>query len=111
MIQLGIRQSRDQPVSKPRSNSYPQDIHQESIYHLIPKVYEAPSKPDLYRSMYAGQARREYKAHQKKAASMGPLKVPREEPQNFLKSHVREQRASLFQLSIENFTLFSFLHQ
>ena len=92
MLQLGVRPSRDSVVAKPRSHSYPSDIRQENVQHLIPKHHVAPPKPDLYKSMYAGQARREYKANQKKAASMGPLKVPREEPGAFLKAHTRDER-------------------
>ncbi|KAJ3348946.1 hypothetical protein HDU91_006447, partial [Kappamyces sp. JEL0680] len=63
----------------------PADPLHENVYRLIPEVYVAPPKEQRYRSQFADQARKEYKEDVKKAASMGPLKVPLPPKAEFLK--------------------------
>jgi hypothetical protein len=69
------------------------DVHQESIYNLIPKVYIAPPRPPRHRSVYAGLAREEYKSSQvKPAGTIGPAEATKVSPKQFLKKHTNEQK-------------------
>lgn len=63
----------------------PSDPLLENVYRLIPEEYLPPPKDARYRSQFASQARKEYKANVKSAASMGPLKVPLPPKTDFLK--------------------------
>ncbi|KAJ3254036.1 hypothetical protein HK103_007575 [Boothiomyces macroporosus] len=63
----------------------PADPYLESVYSLIPEEYIAPPKEKRYKSHYSTQARKEYVSDTKKAASMGPAKVPLPAPSHFLK--------------------------
>ncbi|KAJ3276005.1 hypothetical protein HDV01_006175 [Terramyces sp. JEL0728] len=70
----------------PRSSiPVPADPFSESVYALIPEVYIPPPKEKRYKSQYSDQAKKEHVAVTKKAASMGPVKVPLPAPSNFLK--------------------------
>lgn len=72
--------------NSPRNTvTIPSDPLQENVYRLIPEVYIPPPKENRYRSQFADQARKEYKADCKKTASMGPLKVPLPPKTEFLK--------------------------
>ena len=72
--------------STPRNTvSIPSDPLMENVYKLIPEEYLPSPKDQRYRSKFAEQARKEYKANVKPAASMGPLKVPLPPKTEFLK--------------------------
>jgi len=63
----------------------PSDPFQESVYNLIPEVVKAVPKEKRYKSNYSDQAREEFMKNARKAASMGPLKVPLPPTKAYLK--------------------------
>jgi hypothetical protein len=65
---------------------------EESIYNLIPKEEEAINKPPLHQSKFK-EASKELitKSPAKKPhATMGPLKVEKKEPTQFIKKHTKD---------------------
>jgi len=58
---------------------------EESIYNLIPKTPERLVKPDRYRSKFKETVKVEQKANKKECKTMGPAKVPLNDPESFMK--------------------------
>jgi len=85
-LHAAIKGTSRRKTNAPRNTvTIPSDPLHENVYRLIPDVYIPPPKENRYRSQFADQARKEYKADFKKAASMGPLKVPLPPKTEFLK--------------------------
>ncbi|KAJ3108586.1 hypothetical protein HDU97_000868 [Phlyctochytrium planicorne] len=74
-----------------QSNPTPADVFEESVYSLIPVEYTPPAKQNMYRSKFASQAKAEYVAGKKEAASMGPAKVEVNRTDGYLKKGDREK--------------------
>lgn len=76
-------------------NNTQKAVFEESIFNLLPKEVQHHARPPRHRSVYADMARAEYKASQAKSmGSIGPAVIKREQPENFLKKHTRDQKAS-----------------
>ncbi|KAJ3113497.1 hypothetical protein HDU96_003320 [Phlyctochytrium bullatum] len=73
-------------------NPTPADVFDESVYSLLPVEYTPPAKQNMYRSKFAGQARAEYVAGKKDAASMGPAKIEVNKTDGYLKKGDREKK-------------------
>jgi len=64
----------------------------ESVYNLIPKVYQEPAKPPRYISKSSGVVKEEVKTDKHASKTMGPAKVQLHAPQEFLKKHEKEPK-------------------
>jgi len=65
---------------------------EESIYNLIPKVTQKPPKPAVHVSKFASPVKNEYKTNKNPSKTMGPAKVPLNEPKKFMKKHEKEPK-------------------
>ncbi|KAK3749921.1 hypothetical protein QZH41_017374 [Actinostola sp. cb2023] len=63
---------------------------EESIYELIPKINEQPSKAPKYKSKFSKTVRNDYTTFKTDAKTMGPPKVPLQPPNAFLKKRSKE---------------------
>jgi hypothetical protein len=59
---------------------------------MVPKQIVVEEKGPLYRSIYAGVAKQEYKKVQKRIGVLGPAHVKRDDPQVYLKKHSADSR-------------------
>lgn len=62
----------------------PDSPFDENVLGLIPVRIVPPEHKARHVSKYSTQARNEYHAGLRPMATMGPLKVPKEEPKNYL---------------------------
>jgi len=62
-----------------------QEEMEESIYNLIPKTPEKTVKADRYRSKFKETVKDEQKSNKKECKTMGPAKVPLNDPESFMK--------------------------
>jgi len=58
---------------------------EESIYNLIPKTPEKPPKSERHKSKFHSTVKNEQKTSKTDSKTMGPAKVPMNEPEQFLK--------------------------
>jgi len=74
-----------------RGSIYGQNYHDpredESIYDLIPKKVEQPSKPPRHTSKFKSMVKDETKSNKNESKTMGPAKVELNDPQNFKKKN------------------------
>jgi len=64
--------------------------HEESIYNLIPQIHEQPQKAPKYKSNFSSTVRNEYTTFKTSSKTMGPPKVPLQQPNDFLKKRSKE---------------------
>eukprot|EP00794_Sanderia_malayensis_P003882 gene3882-4426_t len=65
---------------------------EESIYNLIPKVTEKPPKPAMHVSKFSSPAKKELNANKNASKTMGPAKVPLNDPSRFMRKHEKEPK-------------------
>ncbi|KAL5261722.1 hypothetical protein ACHWQZ_G007430 [Mnemiopsis leidyi] len=63
---------------------------EESIYDLLPTVRQPEAKNPRYKSVFNETTKAEYKSHKQASKTMGPAKVPLNEPSSFMSKRAKE---------------------